>query len=137
MLPWVTMHYNTIPPLKPKSLRLVSSPHCLLPMVLAFGGTSHGSDPLPPAYLCLLPAPNQASHSPPTSPRIADVGSECVSPRFPPHATLLHHPQSPLAEEDYASQVGGHCQLGRRETCVGLGGISLWQENQSHKYMVI
>ena len=95
-----------------------------------------GNQPLsnPP---CLPPAPNQAGHSPPTLPGIADVGSGCVSPRFPPHATLLRRPQLPVAEEDCASQVGDRYQLGRGETCIGLVGISLWRENQSRKHMMI
>ena len=101
------------PPLQPKSLRLLPSPHRLPPTVLAFGSTCHGSDLLPPACSCFPPAPNQAGYSPPTSPGIADVGSGCVSPKFPPHATLLRHPQSPVAEEDCAGQVVGRCQLGQ------------------------
>ena len=124
-------------PLQLKSLWLVPSPHRLPPTVLASGDTSHRSDPLPPACSCLPPAPNQASHSLPTSPSIADVGSGYVSPRFPPHATLLYYPQSLVAGEDCAGQVVGCCQLGRRETRVGLGSILLLRENQSHKHMVI
>ena len=60
-----------------------------------------------------------------------------MSPRFPPHAPLLRRPQSPVAEKDYAGQEVGHCQLGRGEIRVGLGGISLWWENQSRMHMVI
>ena len=125
------------PPLQPKSLRLVPSLHYLQPMVLACGGTFHGSDPLPPACSCLPLAPNQASHSPPTSPRIVDISSGCVSLRFPPHATLLRCPQSPVVEQDCVGQVVDHCQPGQGETCIGLGGISLWRENQYRKHMVI
>ena len=131
------MRHDTTPPLQLKSLRLVSSPHRIPPTVLAFGGTSYGSGPPLPACSCLLLAPNQAGHSPPTSLGIADVGSGCVSPRFPPHATLLRRLQSPVAEEDCAGQVVGCCQLGQGETCIGLSGISLWRENQSCKHMVI
>ena len=119
------MRHDTTLLLQPKSLRLVPSPHRLPPTVLAFGRTSYGSDPIPPACSCLPPALNQASHNAPTSPGIADVSGGCVSPRFPPHATLPCGPQSLVAEEDCAGQVVGRCQLGREETHVGLGGILL------------
>ena len=106
-------------------------------MALALGGTFYGSDPPPLACSCLLPAPNQAGHILFTLPGIADVGNRCMSPRFPPCATLLCRPQLRVAEVDCASQVVSRFQLGRGETCVGLGSILLWWENQCRKYMVI
>ena len=74
---------------------------------------------------CLPLAPNQASHSPPTSPGIAGVGGGCVSPGFPPHAILLRHPQLPVVGEDCVGQVVDHRQWGQGETRIELGGISL------------
>ena len=106
-------------------------------MVLAFGGTSHGSNLPSPACSYLPPALNQASYSLSTSLGIANISSRCMSLRFPAYATLLHCLQSLVVEEDCTGQVLDRCQLGRGETYIGLGGISLWQENQSHKHIVI
>ena len=97
------------PSLQPKSVRLVCSPHRLPPIVLAFGDTSHGSGPLPPVCSCLPPVSNQAGHSAPISPGITDIGSGCMSPRFPPHSTLLYCSQSPVVGEDCASRVVDSC----------------------------
>ena len=94
-------------------------------MALAFGDNSHGTGPLPLACSCPLLAPNQAGHSPPSSPSITGIGGGSVSPGFPPHAILLCHPQLPVVGEDCAGQVVDHRQLGRGETCVELGSISL------------
>ena len=118
-------------------MRLVPSPRHLPPMALAFGDTSYGTGPLPSPCSCPLLAPNQAGYSPHTSLGIVGISGGCMSPGFPPHAILLRRSQSPVAGEDCIGQVVDHCQLGRGETCVELGGISLWQENQSHKHMVI
>src|SRR5258706_2889959 len=77
------------------------------PTALASGGTSRGNGPPPPACSHPQPAPNWAGHSPPISPGIVVVGGGCVSPGFPPHATLLHYPQSPAVGEGCACPAVG------------------------------
>src|SRR5258706_12904861 len=113
--------------LSPSSMTEVpeANPRHPLPTALAFGGTSCGNGPLPPACSHPQPAPNRAGHSPPISPGIVVVGGGCVNPGFPPHATLLHYPQSPAVGGGCASQAVGRYRLGQGGTRAGLGGTLL------------